>query len=195
MINDSNAFLIPHRQHLQWYWHLLSQLGLPCCCGELVPRGFFLLKGGCASGAKWRQETPDHLSVHQKAPHSYFHSIRRLNVQCRHNALGREGLGPVLWPRRPNSSQPLTWPLYIRVGMFSSFSFLYFIFFFSLWGYNSIKQFIWIVGWCSVQFIHQREICFPSAGQFDKIKASSTQALDTANCCENKIMRGRLCVR
>ena len=183
MTDDSEAFPIPHRQHFPWPWYLPSWLGLPHCCGEPVPRGLSIPEGGCKPGAKWREEAPGHLSVHPKVPHACFHGVRRLNVQCGSDALEKKGLGLGPWLAREPQVLPASGLASVHQNTGVFFLFL---------GYNSIKQCIWMVEWCRLQLILQREICFTPARQFDNLKVSSMQALGSANSCENKTMRGRL---
>lgn len=69
------------------------------------------------------------------APHAYFQSVKRLNVQCRCKVLGREGLG--LGPGTKVPSHSSLYPVlciseYRFIDIFSLFSFLlYFSFFLS----------------------------------------------------------------
>lgn len=74
------------RQHLTWMWHFPSWMGLPHCLGSPCWEVFSLypLEKGC--------EHTEVLSV-PTAPHAYFQNVKKLNIQCRCNVLGREGLG------------------------------------------------------------------------------------------------------
>lgn len=140
MIDDGKVFLIPHRQHLPGPWHLPSWAGAAPLLWGAGAQGTFPPGGWlCAWGRAERGNPRPSLSPSQSTP-ACFHGVRRLNVQCRCNALGKEGMGPWPWPWPwpPREAQPLPASAVASVYQTTCVFFLSFFFF----RYNSIKQLI-----------------------------------------------------